>query len=284
MLCADGKYFLTDFFFFFLIALSSSFVHSVSPLSPNAWWVKQEKTVNFLYPLLCTFSTFGRVCTRSEPLSTLWFETWARKYQGFTWHRWVTAESLFPPGKKNALCLCSCSYAHSFTHGAAAISGLEKTLVPSWAEPQRTCFPPDLVALLVEPFCVWASAQKVLGRKNFPSFLWWARRFERPYLNFIKVLDCPFNLLLLFCVCSTILLCLAHDLTPPAAAGDVRSLLSSTPRQIINTREVFDAANFRELWEVGMRASGYKDESKKGRAGWKQLSGRVLCFKEWGGF
>lgn len=124
-------------FFFFPIALSSSFVHSVPPPSRNVQWVMQEKFVNFLYSLRCAFSAFGRVCTRSEPLSTLWFETWARKSWGFTWHfSLVTAESLFPTRrkkkKKKGLCLWRCSCAHFFICGNAAISGLERTLVPSW--------------------------------------------------------------------------------------------------------------------------------------------------------
>lgn len=89
-----------DFFFFFLMALSSSFAHSVSPLSPNAWWVVQKEIVKFLHPLLCIFSAFGRICTRSEPLSTLWFKTWDRKSRGFIRRfSWVTAESLFLPEK-----------------------------------------------------------------------------------------------------------------------------------------------------------------------------------------
>lgn len=237
------------------MALSSSVAHSVSPLSPNAWRVVQKEIVKFLHPLLRIFSAFGRICTRSEPLSTLWFKTWDRKSRGFIWRfSLVTAESLFLPEKPptKPLCLCSCWCAHSFIHRDAAISSLERTLVPSWGRALEDMLPPDLMVLLVEPFCVWASAQKVLGKKNFPSFLWWVRKFERPYLNFIKVLNCPFNLLHLFGVCSTILLCLAHDLMPQAAAGDVRSLLSPTPRQLINTREVFDAANFGELWEVGI--------------------------------
>lgn len=101
-------------------------------------------------------------------------------------------------------------------------------------------------AFLLTSWCFWWSPvlepllqQKVRRKENFSSFLWWVRRFERPCLNFIKVLNCPFNLLHLFGVCATILLCLAHGLTPLAAAGDVRSLLSPAPRQLINTREVF---------------------------------------------
>lgn len=68
----------------------------------------------------------------------------------------------------------------------------------------------------------------------------------------MKVVNCPFNLLHLFGVCITSLLCLAHDLTLLAAAGDVRSLLSSTPWQLINTREVFlPVSGSSEKWELG---------------------------------
>lgn len=53
VLRAGGKCFLTLWVcgFFFPIAHSSSFVHSVPPLSHNAQWVMQEKHVNFLYLL-----------------------------------------------------------------------------------------------------------------------------------------------------------------------------------------------------------------------------------------
>lgn len=153
-------------------------------------------------------------------------------------HSWI----LIPTRKKKkkALCLFSCSCAHSFIHGDAAISGLERTLAPLLGQRPRG------QAFLLTSWCFWWSPvlepllqQNVLRKENFSSFLWWIRRFERPCLNFIKVLNCPFNLLHLFGVCATILLCLARGLTPLAAAGDVRSLLSPPPRQLINTREVF---------------------------------------------
>ena len=210
---------------------------------------------------------FGRDCTRSEPLSTLWFETWARTYGGFSWHlRLVTAESLFLPERKKKknrrkhfVFAVACVHIPSLMELQQFVV-LKGLWFPAGAEPQRLCVPPDLVVLLVESFCVWASAQKVLEGKIFlPALLCWVRRFERPCCNFMKISKCPFNLMLWFCVCSTIALCLAHDLTPPAAAaGDVRSLLSPTPRQLVNTREVFDAADFRELWGVGVWASGYR--------------------------
>lgn len=42
--------------------------------------------------------------------------------------------------------------------------------LPAGAEAQRTCFPPDLMMLLMES-CVGASAQKVLRQESFSSFL-----------------------------------------------------------------------------------------------------------------
>lgn len=183
-----------------------------------------RKTDSFLSLLLCTLSAFGSTCARSEPLSSLWFETWDRKSSGFIWHfSLVTAESLFPPGKKKksplSFQLLMCTFFHSW----------RCSNVWPWKDLGSLLGQgPRGHAFLLTSWCFWWSSvlqplPKNCSESSFSSFLWWVRMFERPYLNFIKITNCPFNLMHLFGVYAAILLCLAHDPTPLAAAGDVRS-------------------------------------------------------------
>lgn len=100
--------------------------------------------------------------------------------------------------------------------------------------------------------CVGASAQEVLRKESFSSFLWWVRRFEGPYLNVIKIVNCPFTLMHLFGVCATILLCL--DVTWPDTTGccwECQILALPNP-EATNQYKGSVPASFRELWEVGI--------------------------------
>lgn len=122
--------------------------------------------------------------------------------------------------------------------------------LPAGAGAQRTCSPPDLMVLLVES-CAAASAQKVL-RKEFLFLLVTSKEVWETLSQLQNNCQLPFQP-------EAFVWCLCHNpplsCTWPYAAGccwGCQILLSLTPRQLINTREVFlPVSGSSEKWELG---------------------------------
>lgn len=127
----------TDFFFF----PNCTFLQLWCTVYPHFYLIDSElfKQKVRLFSLLISVHLLCLWQCLHQIWASLDFVVWDSRQEIFRIHltlqfnhSWILIPTREKKKKKKALCLFSCSCAHSFIHGDAAISGLERTLAPCW--------------------------------------------------------------------------------------------------------------------------------------------------------